>query len=161
MLFLSLFCGCDNDNSLPLYNYDLELRFEDLEGKDLVTGILYIENSKSDNTYVVEGITYQLSSDISEKMPNSLYVVKRKEYESLLFKEGTPGKDKRKSEITYYFKCSHIFGDDTVHTIKTYWDNSGMDKYNCYCKYVELNGRRYPAVYDENEYVSKVTVQLP
>lgn len=157
------FSKCDRnvENSPIPYGYKLELRFEDSEGNDLVAGILYVENSKSDNTYLVEGVTYQLSSDINEKMPVPLRVLKGEGYESLIISNSSSGYHKPLSEITYYFKCSHIFGDDNVYTIKTYWGDTTVDKYIKCCKYVELNGVKYPATYNEDEYVSKATIRLP
>ena len=176
-LLFVLFHSCSSENNViesqPPFHYKLKLKVENTEGVDLVKGIgrsTRTDLPNFESHYFVDYDFYHLetlqSGKEKERLLTHQAVVQQTEESSylILTTETLPSPDYRPEIITYSVVCPHLFGDDKEHRITTYWDTQAF-KESVYlkdqnvCRYVEVDGERFEAIYDTND-GSSITIVI-
>ena len=144
--------------------YNLALSFQDVSGKDLVNGIELKDYATVNlNAYNLDII----ASEPRESRYDDMLGIKKyndgycylKNNLSVFIGEDRP--EERK--LTYRLQCPHLFGDNDVHYIDTYWDipkdKKGLDYY-AKCTLIEYGGKKIIPHIDEDEQYYVATVIL-
>jgi hypothetical protein len=164
-----LFCSCNliyehKDYVGKQINYSIGISLQDNQGNDLVKGFNIIEKKPLD--YSENGILEvinpeQYNIELKLSSPNKT----SKTLSDIIFDNHIPsmwtsipkgfnnyylfhhiGLDTNdydlQEKIIYRLKCPHIFGDQEVHEIVTYWtlDQNGNNQY-AHCYRAEFNGK--------------------
>ena len=169
LLFLAtISTSCDwfRNDSTKVRLFNVHLNFQDTLGNDLVSGIEFdyfdagmsygeIRNADVfflDNSLNKRGAVYTVSI---EKMSNYYYV---DHYTSSAIETTMPDK------ITFKLRCPHIFGDNEIHYINTYWKSEGKRegkstlRHECYR--VEYEGKEFTVDTPEGEHRQFATIIL-
>ena len=128
--------------------YSLVWSFRDASGNDLVKGIGYESSIVDPDSYVLDFASKPCDyAIVDERVPgfgmgwyNGYYCLTT----SYSMLEG----DCEEKMLTYKLQCPYVFGDDVVHEIVTYWENTKFGSDGLFtraiCNCVELDGRVIP-----------------
>lgn len=169
--------SCSSENNVteshPPFHYKLKVKVEDTQGVDQVKGIgrsTRTDLPNFESLYFVDYDFYHLETLQSGKEKERLLThqvsVQETDDDSylILTTETLPSPDYRPEIITYSVVCPHVFGDKKEHRITTYWDTQAFEesvylKDQNVCRYVEVDGERFEAVYDAND-GSSITIVI-
>ncbi|MBP1631432.1 MAG: hypothetical protein H6Q15_2325 [Bacteroidetes bacterium] len=144
--------------------YNLALSFQDASGKDLVNGIELKDYATVNlNAYNLDIIAsepresrYDAIVGIKKYNDSCCYLTKNL---NVSIREDRP--EERK--LTYRLQCPHVFGDNDVHYIVTYWDipkdKKGLEYY-AKCTLIEYGGNKIMPHIDEDERFYIATIIL-
>lgn len=126
LLFAICFVGCEHKlDSYPPHLYRYYLAFVDKSGNDLLADVSFELNSEKDSVLLRGTYTFEFfkPSEDNYSDTNSLILRKVGEYQSLCINvsmEDWYG-HKKPEVLTHKLSSKHIFGDEKVHTIVSYW----------------------------------------
>lgn len=143
--FATLFVLCVTSCDLMLhdqedyYRYDLTLSFQDASGNDLVKGIESTQGGSVMTGQYTLSVVYPESCMKQKGDPYGLYHTSNPLHSvDLVFLQiAYPKRGCSFAEmLTFKLSCPHIFGDDKVHEIVTYWtiehSRRRIPDINCY-----------------------------
>lgn len=144
--------------------YNLTLSFQDASGKDLVNGIELKDYATVNlNAYNLDIVA---SEPRESKYDAILGIKKYNDGNCYLTNHfSVPIEEDRPEEriLTYRLQCPHVFGDNDVHYIVTYWDitkdKKGLDYY-AKCTLIEYGGNKIIPQIDEDEQYYVATILL-
>lgn len=160
-LVVFLASGCDNEEttcgSVPPYNYELMLKFENNSGKNLATNLAYKDMQEK---YPLITSNYELQVLLPDASPKSEFLyatVANKQVDYVVLWEGTF--NNVASTITWKLMCEHLFGDREEHTITSYWEKD-KTKIQAVCVKLTCDGKEFPLklVQNSNVYTSVITL---
>lgn len=135
--------------------YYLALSFQDASGKDLVNGIELKDYATVNPTYNLDIIA---SEPRESRYDDKLRVKKYNDgYCYLTNYFSVSGEDRpEERKLTYRLQCPHLFGDNDVHYIDTYWDipkdEEGLNYY-AKCTLIEYGGNKIiPHIDEDGQY---------
>ena len=126
LLFAICFAGCEHKlDSYPPHLYRYYLAFIDKSGNDLLADVPFEINSERDSVLLRGTYTFEFIKSTEDDYfdTKSLILGKVSGYQSLridVCMEDWYG-HKKPEVLTHKLACKHIFGDEKVHTIVSYW----------------------------------------
>ena len=126
LLFAICFAGCEHKlDSYPPHLYRYYLAFIDKSGNDLLADVPFEINSERDSVLLRGTYTFEFIKSTEDDYfdTKSLILGKVSGYQSLridVCMEDWCG-HKKPEVLTHKLACKHIFGDEKVHTIVSYW----------------------------------------
>ena len=152
--------SCDKCHKKLHHYTPVWLSFQDASGNDLVNGIEYDAYSTGHGEIKSELIDLYINYDGIYSLSdwalgyNTVSIIKQDNYYyigcGLVFTECDPLPNK----ITFKFRCPHIFGDNYLHEITTYWNTTKKKYHECYR--IEYEGKEFSV----NEQSQSVTIIL-
>jgi len=134
----------------------------DASGNDLVKGIDVVnEVIVKPDFYTLEVVSEPLVPNYSLYPYPSLEVYIYYNHYYLLLRTSSNRNYKPASKLIFKLKCPHIFGDDNVHEVVTYWKAGNKPTKSRICYLIELEGKEFTQItYEEYKQLSRATIVL-